>query len=233
MLKPYARKKSNEKGRKRRKCKDFIRLVQTLFLREQNLIEKMENENLGIDKLAIIDHPSQLEREKVECWLKEFLPKLKRTTSRTQKCRLLESVERLNFNDDRYAGWWKFVKFDKEGCGTIFRKNRKLEEFEQTEFQKVILENGPSFIDKEIGRWEIKEESGDWQLDDNLEKKVLSQGGEAIVLAENFDELETVVRVQVFDPFLFTEKFEEFGYIYEIHLSRGKNGFEIFFKVFF
>ena len=109
--------------------------------------------------LQIIDHLSQLEREKAESWLKErwlkdFLPKLKRTTSRTQKCRLLESVERLDFEDDRYSVVWKFVEFDEKGCGTIFdRDNEKLEEFEQTELQKQILENDPSLTSARISTY--------------------------------------------------------------------------------
>ena len=71
---------------------------------------------------------------------------------------------------------------------------------------KILSEN-PDLLDILIGRSEIKEENGKWQLLDGLEEKIISEGGEAIVFCEKFGEVEFAVRVQLFDPFLFTEKF--------------------------
>ena len=52
----------------------------------------------------------------------------------------------------------------------------------------------------------MKEETGEWILGQSLQQKMISAGGEAIVLKENFGELEVAVRVQAFDSALFTEK---------------------------
>lgn len=48
-------------------------------------------------------HPLELERDKIEEWLVGFLPKLKRSTTRTQKCRLISAVERMDFEKDSNA----------------------------------------------------------------------------------------------------------------------------------
>ena len=74
-----------------------------------------------------------------------------------------------------------------------------------------------------IGRWEIKEESGEWNLPDEIKRTLISEGGEALVFAEKFGSLETAIRVQVFDPFLFTDGFGIDSFSWRIHLSKGKN----------
>lgn len=181
-------------------------------------------------EVLVPDHPSELGRKKVKKWLKKFIPKLKRTTSRTQKCRLIESVERVSFKNHENAYFWKYVKFEKTGIrglwkkkGKIFNKKKKnLEEFELTGFQEILLKNQPSLNNIFIGRSEIKEETGIWQLSEDFDKNIISKGGEAIVLREKFGDLEFAVRVHVFDPFLFSEKFEKNSLTFKIHFSKGK-----------
>ena len=170
----------------------------------------------------ITDHPFELEREKVETWLERFLPKLERSTTRTQKCRLLESVERMEFGEDFNARIWDNVRFEKDGSGNI---DGWREDFTITKFQKTILKEDKSLFGQKIGRSEIKQESGEWNLSAQLKAKSILQGGEAIVLEENFDGLEVAVRVQVFDPFLFTEELKNEDISFEIHLSKGKTHF--------
>ena len=63
-------------------------------------------------------------------------------------------------------------------------------------------------------------------MSDELKAKTISQGGEAIVLEENFDGLDVAVRVQVFDPFLFTEELKNEDVSFEIHCSKGRTHFQ-------
>ena len=123
----------------------------------------------------------------------------------------------MDFEDDWNAAHWKYVEFGEDGSGNIGRR----EHFKITNFQKTILEEDKSLFGQEIGRSEVMQESGEWNLSEELEAKAISQGGEAIVLQENFDGLDVAVRVQVFDPFLFTEELKNEDISYEIHLSRG------------
>ncbi|CBY38949.1 unnamed protein product [Oikopleura dioica] len=51
------------------------------------------------------------------------------------------------------------------------------------------------------------EETGTWNLKNELKEKLLSEGGEAIVLNKNFGENLIALRIAVFDPFLFTKQF--------------------------
>ncbi|CBY15266.1 unnamed protein product [Oikopleura dioica] len=81
-----------------------------------------------------------------------------------------------------------------------------LKEFKATSVQKTILCRNPSLSDVFIGRSEIKEESGEWKLDNQLKRKLISEGGEALVFSEKFGGNEMAVRVQIFDPILFTKK---------------------------
>ena len=90
-----------------------------------------------------------------------------------------------------------------------------------TEIQKQILLAEPALKNKKISRWEIKEELGEWDLPHEIETKRISGGGEAIVFEEQFGSLETAVRVQVFDPFLFTDRSGSFSW--RINLSKGKS----------
>ena len=101
----------------------------------------------------------------------------------------------------------------------------QLEEFEMTEVQKKIFESEPSLLNQYISRWKIEEENGEWILPNELEQKLISEGGEALVISEKFGNLETAVRVQVFDPFLFTNGFGIDSFSWKINLSQGKDYF--------
>ena len=76
-------------------------------------------------------------------------------------------------------------------------------------------------MNEKISRWEIKEESGKWDLPGEIETKLISEGGEALVISEQFGNLETAVRVQVFDPFLFTDGFGADSFSLSVNLSKG------------
>ena len=127
----------------------------------------------------------------------------------------------MQFRDDANAFWWQFYEFDGTK-GTILNQwKEKKEDFEMTEIQKQILLSEPALMNKEISRWEIEEELGEWDLPHEIKTKLISGGGEAIVFAEQFGSLETAVRVQVFDPFLFTDRAGSLSW--RINLSKGKN----------
>lgn len=51
-------------------------------------------------------------REEVNEWVKNFLPKLERESSREEKCRLIASIERHDFEKWEVAGDWRFIKFN-------------------------------------------------------------------------------------------------------------------------
>ena len=53
-------------------------------------------------------------KEEIGNWLTGFLAKLKRNSTRTEKCRLISSVERMNFEKDYYAVWWEYVRFGED-----------------------------------------------------------------------------------------------------------------------
>jgi hypothetical protein len=140
-------------------------------------------------------------RRKLDKWVKCFLPKLERESTRTDKCRLVASVERLEIGNEYNAVIWRFCKFD-GNKGILFDVNKKqLEEFRATSFQKKILRENPELLNVLIRRSEIKEENGKWQISNELEEKKI------IVFCEKFGETEFAVRVQIFDPFLFTKMF--------------------------
>ena len=182
--------------------------------------------------LRINDHPPELKKNKVEAWLKGFVLKLKRKTSRSQKCRLLSAVERTEFSDDENAYYWQYCEFGAIKA-TIYNKwKNKREDFEMTAIQKEILAAEPALRNNLISRWEIKEERGEWELPDEIKGKLISEGGEALVISELFGNLEAAVRVQVFDPFLFTDGFGADSFSWRIHLSKGKNFIFIYFHNF-
>ena len=78
-------------------------------------------------------------RNEIDKWVKCFLPKLERESTRTEKCRLIASVERREFGDEWTAGVWRFCKF--VGKNGIIYDNEKeeLEKFKKSSFQKNIL----------------------------------------------------------------------------------------------
>ncbi|CBY42905.1 unnamed protein product [Oikopleura dioica] len=155
---------------------------------------------LNSDERAIL-------RNEIDEWVKCFLPKLERESTREEKCRLVASVERHEFGYDWDAVTWRFCKFVGK-TGFIFddeKEERK--KFKITSFQKKILRRNPSLKNVFFGRSEIKEETGFWKLNDELKKKIISEGGEAIIFLENFGNLEAAVRIHIFDAFLFTSNF--------------------------
>ncbi|CBY12806.1 unnamed protein product [Oikopleura dioica] len=146
-------------------------------------------------------------KNQIEKWLEGFLAKLKRTSTRTEKCRLILAVERMQFERDVYAAWWKYVQFGEEKVEIIAYDNDSLQKIKITEFQKQLLKSNASLKNQLIGHSEIKEEKGEWQIPAELKTKIISEGGEALVFSEKFGFFETAVRVQIFDPFLFTNNF--------------------------
>jgi len=73
-----------------------------------------------------------------------------------------------------------------------------------------------------IGRSEIKEENGKWKLENELKGRIISEGGEAIVFCEKFGKDEMAVRIQIFDPFLFSQKFGADLIKFKTHLISGE-----------
>ena len=161
-------------------------------------------------------------KEKIEIWLKAFLPKLTRNSTRTQKCRLISSIERMNFKDDsRYwnAAIWQFVRFGENEAEILRKYKRGFEKLKLTEFQKMILKSNRELKNEMMSRSEINEENGKWHFSDDFE--IISEGGEALVLKEKFGDFETAVRLQIFDSFLFTENFGFDSISFKIHFQKG------------
>jgi hypothetical protein len=183
----------------------------------------MITEFLWLTLLTLNENEREALRGKFDEWVKCFLPKLKRESTRTAKCRLLASVERHEFGHYFNAAYWRFCKFV-GNKGVIFDKDKEqLEEFEATFFQKKVLRENPDLMNILIGRSEINEENGKWLFLDRLKEKIISEGGEAIVFSEKFGEKEFAVRIQIFDPFLFTTMFSANQIKWKTHLISGKN----------
>jgi len=173
-------------------------------------------------------------RDKIDEWVESFLPKLERESTREEKCRLIASVERLEFVrdwrnfmpprliDSEIAHKWRFFNFV-GNKGFLFDGDEKqLTEFKATSFQKKILLRTQALSDILIGRSEIKEETGEWKLDKTLKEKKISEGGEALILNQKFGETVMAVRVHAFDPFLFTKKSCADKIKWKTHLISGK-----------
>ena len=177
-------------------------------------------------KQRIDDRPIW-EREKgkkeMKIWLTGFLAKLKRNSTRTQKCRLISSIERMNFEKDDNAAVWQYVRFG-ENEAEIFRKKKtSLEKIKLTKFQKMILKSDSSLKNQFLCRSKIKPETGKWDIPADLKNRKISEGGEALIFLEKFGDLETAVRVQIFDPFLFTKDFGIDSLTCKIHYQ-NQNG---------
>ena len=159
-------------------------------------------------------------RIEISDWVKSFLPKLERESTRTAKCRLIASVERHEFGNRFIAKKWQFFKFV-GNRGILFSNDEiELAKFKATSFQKKILRENQSLKNVLIGRSEIKEENGNWIFDDDLKGKLISEGGEAVVLDLKFGEHVMAVRIQCFDPFLLSKVFA--GQIkWKTHLISG------------
>jgi len=98
---------------------------------------------------------------------------------------------------------------------------REIQKFKITSFQKKIIRRNPSLENVLIGRNEIKEETGFWKLKDELKRKKISEGGEAVIFTEKFGNLEAVVRIYIFDSFLFTSEFGANDLKWKTHLISG------------
>jgi len=167
-------------------------------------------------------------RGEVNEWVKLFLPKLERKSTRKEKCRLVASVERQEFGKDENAEKWQYFKFvGNKGilyyyC-SINDYKMELGEFNATSFQKNILHEHPSLSDIFISRRsDIKEENGKWELENALKERIISEGGEATIFSEKFGKVEMAVRIQIFDPFLFTKKFVHEMIKWKTYLISGK-----------
>ena len=191
--------------------------ILTVTRRQKNeaLVTKLEFHFDDFKMKMISSHPRELTRENLDKWLEEFLKKIKKTTSRRQLDRIILAVERRQFRSDR-MGRWTEVTF-KDGKGRVVRENGDSEEWTISCFERKIIEASPDLVRK-IDRSELKEETGEWKLDETL--KTISTGGEAIVLEEEIGGLEVAVRVQCFDPELFTRELD--GYDFEWNLSKGQ-----------
>ena len=159
-------------------------------------------------------------KEEFEKWLTGFLAKLKRNSTRTEKCRLISSVERMTFEKDWYAVVWEYARFGDEEV-EIFYKNQSLQKIKHTDFQKMILKSNANLKNAMISRSEIKEENGEWDISTELQTNLISEGGEALVCLEEFGSLKTAVRLQIFDPFLFTKNFGLDSLSLKTHFEKG------------
>ena len=82
-------------------------------------------------------------------------------------------------------------------------------------------------------RSKIKQETGKWNIPADLQSKKISSGGEALIFSERFEDLETAVRVQIFDPLLFTKDFGFDSLTWKIHFQKGNSFSKVNFKFFF
>ena len=99
--------------------------------------------------MQISTHPKELTRESVKNWLQTFQKKLKRTTSRDDLDRLILSVERMEFDDNRCALWEQVIFQNGKGkvfCQDVFGDVRS-EECTITSFQKTIVSKNRSLLE--------------------------------------------------------------------------------------
>ena len=162
--------------------------------------------------------PKEIKKEKIEEWLQNLLPRVKRTSTRSPKCQLISSVERHDFDQDNISYRWQNVIFLRNFFFVDDRVGGTISKYAITAFQENILERNPDLYRKIINRWSIKEETGEWMLGE-LAKNIISEGGEAIILSKNFGELETAVRIHAFDPLLFTKYLPASSISFKINLS--------------
>ena len=146
-------------------------------------------------------------RGEIDEWVKYFLPKLERESTRTEKCRLIASVERQEFRYLKTALEWQFCKFDGKNGIILDAAKIEIDNFKITSFQKKILRQNPKIENVFLDRNKIKEETGFWKLNDELKNKKKFEGGEAVIFFKKFGNLEAAVRVHIFDSFLFTTSF--------------------------
>ena len=182
-----------------------------------------------LSSLRLSDAEEKKTRTEIDVWLKGFLPKIKRETTRKEQCRLLASVERMEFGNNLNAEYWQFCRFVGKEVIIFDEDKNELERLKQTSLQRKILSKNPNLENVEISRWKILAEEGKWNLKENgseLEKKKISAGGEAVIFEETFGNLKTAVRVQVFEPFLFTKHFGVGEIKTKTNLISGKFSFQ-------
>jgi hypothetical protein len=119
-------------------------------------------------KMKISTHPEKLTRENLEKWRKEFVKKMKRTTTRTDSDRVILAVDRRQFKKDWMAGWMKVIFED--GKGKVIHKKGSSEEFEISEFERKILDQKKNQEKIEIEKSSLKQENGEWTLESSLEE---------------------------------------------------------------
>ena len=88
----------------------------------------------------------------------------------------------------------------------------------------MILKSDSSLKNQLLCRSKIKHESGKWEIPVDLQNEKISSGGEALIFSERFGDLETAVRVQIFDPFLFTKDFGLDLLTWTIHFHQKGKG---------
>jgi hypothetical protein len=136
---------------------------------------------------------------------------------------LILSVERMLFKDHKYAASWKYVRFGEDEAEILDEDKTPLQKIKITEFQRMILNSHKSFINAEIDRRKLKAETGKWTIPDDLNKPdEMSEGGEALVLTQKFEDFPIAVRVHIFDPYLFTAQFPSDKVTSKAHFEKGK-----------
>merc|ERR1712176_370603 len=155
---------------------------------------------MGI-KMRIETHPEQLSRANLEIWRKDFVKKLKRTTTRTDQDRLILAIDRREFEDWTMAEWTEVIFGNEKGKVSYTDKygDFESEEFNLSDFERKILAKNENLRNQKIEKSSLKAEDGDWNL------KGISSC------------LEYAVRVTCFDSALFTG--DTMDYSYEWHLS--------------
>jgi hypothetical protein len=158
-------------------------------------------------------------KDEIGTWLTCFLAKLIRTSTRTQKCRLILSVERMEFEDHRQFIYWDYVRFRYHEVEIFDKHKKSRQKVKMTEFQRKILRENPELENEMLSRSDIRKETGEWTIPSELD--IISLGGEALVFSENFGDSETAVRLQIFDPLLFTENFGLRSITWKTHFRKG------------
>jgi hypothetical protein len=165
--------------------------------------------------MEISTHPRELTRENLEEWRKEFVKKLKRTTTRRDLDRLILAVDRREFENEYMAEWTEVIFENRKG--KVKYEGGDYEEFEIFELERKILDQNQNLRNQELKKSALKEENGEWNLDCSL--KEIASGGEAVVLEETIAGLNVAVRVACFDSALFTEDMNDCSF--QWHLSKG------------
>ena len=87
-----------------------VRSEQTSSFKKRVFPKMWEFAVLTASTLPIDDR--EVLRGKINDWVKNFLPKLKRESTSTEKCRILASLDRQKFINKDTAKKWRFCEFD-------------------------------------------------------------------------------------------------------------------------